>query len=158
MRHSVLGSLSSRLPTNNWYFVRPRLLHQSSTLDQVENVSIRRILRAFGELRTLRRGELASATAAIVYRHPMPANGRLDARLEYAYRSGYYYDVANNPSFFQPGFGLMNIVVNFQPADGRWYAFASGRNLTDEDYFYHVFIQSSPGLPATYEIGAGYRF
>ena len=28
----------------------------------------------------------------------------------------------------------------------------------DEDYFNHVFFQSSPGYPDTYEIGVGYRF
>ena len=43
-------------------------------------------------------------------------------------------------------------------ADESWYLFASGRNLTAEDYFNQVFFQSSPGYPDTYEVGAGYRF
>ena len=32
------------------------------------------------------------------------------------------------------------------------------KNLTDEDYFNQVVLQSSPGYPDTYEIGAGIRF
>ncbi len=106
----------------------------------------------------LSRAPETSATAAIEYRHPLPASGRLTTRLEYAYRSGYYYTVDNNPSFAQDAFGLLNAIVNFESAGGRWYAFASGRNLTDEDYFYQVFVQSSPGLPNTFEVGAGFRF
>ena len=52
----------------------------------------------------------------------------------------------------------MNAFVRFEAASGRWYAFASGRNLTDEDYFTQVFIQASPGYPDTYEVGVGYHF
>lgn len=58
----------------------------------------------------------------------------------------------------QDGFALLNVLLNFDPADSRWYLFASGRNLTDEDYFTQVFIQSSPGYPTTYEAGFGLRF
>ena len=48
--------------------------------------------------------------------------------------------------------------MRFESPNNQWYAFASGRNLTSEDYFHQVFFQSSPGYPDTYEIGAGYRF
>jgi iron complex outermembrane recepter protein len=106
----------------------------------------------------LQRAPETSATAAFEYLQPLAARGSLRARLEYLYRSGYFYTVENNPDFFQRDFGLLNAIIDFEAESGRWYAFASGRNLTDEDYFYQVFVQSSPGLPATYEIGAGYRF
>jgi hypothetical protein len=40
----------------------------------------------------------------------------------------------------------------------KWYVFASGRNLTNQDYFNAIFLQSSPGYPDTYEMGVGYHF
>ena len=54
--------------------------------------------------------------------------------------------------------GLLNLLLRFEPPGERWYAFASGRNLTNEYYFHQILFQSSPGYPDTYEIGAGYRF
>jgi len=99
-----------------------------------------------------------SATAAIGYAQPVREYGRLSARLEYSYRSDYFFTPENDPTFAQGSFGLLNASLRFEAADADWYVFASGRNLTDEDYFNHVFFQSSPGYPDIYEIGAGYRF
>jgi hypothetical protein len=42
---------------------------------------------------------------------------------------------------------LTSVLVNLETP--------SGRNLTDEDYFNQVFLQSSPGYPDTYELGFG---
>jgi outer membrane receptor protein involved in Fe transport len=78
--------------------------------------------------------------------------------LEYSYRSEYFYTPENVPEFAQPGFGLLNASLRFEAASSAWFVFASGRNLTDEDYFTAVFLQSSPGYPDTYEIGVGMRF
>jgi iron complex outermembrane receptor protein len=99
-----------------------------------------------------------SATAAIGYEHPLQEFGRLSARLEYSFRSDYFFTPENDPTFAQGSFGLLNASLKFEAANDKWYVFASGRNLTDQDYFNHVFFQSSPGYPDTYEIGAGYRF
>jgi iron complex outermembrane receptor protein len=98
------------------------------------------------------------ATGAIQYGQPLRDFGALSARLEYNYRSGFFYTPDNDPEFSQDGFGLLNLFLRFEAADERWYLFASGRNLTGEDYFNQVFFQSSPGYPDTYEVGAGYRF
>lgn len=99
-----------------------------------------------------------TATGAIHYEHPLRDSGALSARLEYNYRSGFFYTPENDPVFSQDGFGLLNLFLRFEAADERWYLFASGRNLTGADYFNQVFFQSSPGYPDTYEVGAGYRF
>lgn len=99
-----------------------------------------------------------TATGAIEYGHPLGQLGGLSARLEYSYRSGYFYTPDNDPDFWQDAFGLLNLFLRFESANDDWYLFASGRNLTDEDYFNQVFFQSSPGYPDTYEFGAGYRF
>jgi iron complex outermembrane recepter protein len=99
-----------------------------------------------------------SVNGAVDYQRPLRDLGTLAVRLEYSYRSGYFYTVENEPAFSQDSFGLLNASVQFEAASDAWYVFASGRNLTDEDYFNHVFLQTNPGYPDTYEIGVGYRF
>ena len=93
----------------------------------------------------------------MTYELPLRDLGELSTRLEYSYRSSYFFTKENESRYAQDGFGLLNVSLRFE-SDNGWYAFASGRNLTNEDYFNQVFFQSSPGLPDTYEIGAGYRF
>lgn len=98
------------------------------------------------------------ASAAIDYERPLRDAGRLSLRIEYNYRSRFFYTKENDPLYAQDGFGLLNAFLRFEPTSAQWYVFASGRNLTDQDYFNQVFLQSSPGYPDTYEIGFGYRF
>jgi iron complex outermembrane receptor protein len=99
-----------------------------------------------------------STSAAIDYEYPLEQGGSLSARLEYGYRSDFFYTKENDPMFRQDGFGLLNAFLGYTAPSEKWYLFALGRNLTDEDYFTQVFIQSAPGLPDTYEIGIGLRF
>lgn len=99
-----------------------------------------------------------SATAAIGYRHPVQALGWLSGRIEYNYRSSHYFTKENEPDNAQSGFGLLNILLRLDVPDRKWFVFVSGRNLTSEDYFNQVFLQSSPGYPDTYEAGFGCRF
>jgi iron complex outermembrane receptor protein len=99
-----------------------------------------------------------TATSAVSYEIPLLQFGALSARLEYSYRSGYFYTPDNNPAFAQDSYGLLNLFLRFEASSDDWYVFASGKNLTEEDYFHQVFFQSSPGYPATWELGAGYRF
>lgn len=99
-----------------------------------------------------------TTTTAIEYSPAVFQPGRLSIRLEYNYRSRYYHTKENDPAFAQDGFGLWNLFLTLESGNGDWYAFASGRNLTNEDYFNQVFLQSSPGYPDTYEVGFGYRF
>ena len=99
-----------------------------------------------------------SLTTSVEYEQSLRDLGGLTARIEYSYQSDFYYTAANDPLAAQDGFGLLNAFVRFDATSGRWYAFASARNLTDEDYFTQVFIQASPGYPDHYEVGVGYRF
>jgi len=99
-----------------------------------------------------------STTAAIEYRQPLPWRSALSARIEYAYRSQFFYTVDNDQRFSQGSFGLLNAYLRFEPASENWYLFAAGRNLGNEDDFHQVFLQSSPGQPDSYEAGFGYRF
>jgi iron complex outermembrane receptor protein len=106
----------------------------------------------------LSRAPERTVTAALDYEYPLRDRGSVSGRLEYSYRSDFFFTAANAPQFAQDGFGLLNVSLKFEPATGNWYVFASGRNLTDEDYFNQVFLQSSPGYPDTYEVGVGYYF
>jgi len=89
---------------------------------------------------------------------PLRHLGTGSVRLEYSYRSGFYYTTDNIDQFAQDGFSLLNLYVRFEAANGRWYTFVSGRNLGDEDYFNQVFLQASPGYPDTWEAGFGMLF
>ena len=99
-----------------------------------------------------------TATAAVDYEYPWQGRGSVAWRVEYSYRSDFFFTAGNEPRFAQSGFGLLNVLVKFEPTTGKWYVFASGRNLADQDYFNSIFLQSSPGYPDTYEMGVGYRF
>jgi iron complex outermembrane receptor protein len=99
-----------------------------------------------------------AANAAVTYEQSLAALGRLSLRLEYSYRSSFFFTKENTPKYAQDAVGLLNVLLRLESADDRWYAFASGRNLANADYFHQVFFQSSPGYPDTYEVGGGYRF
>lgn len=99
-----------------------------------------------------------TTVVALDYEHPMRNQGTLAARLEYNYRSDFFYTTNNNPMFSQDSFSLLNLFLRFEPASEKWYVFASGRNLGNADYYNQVFLQASPGYPDTYEAGFGYRF
>lgn len=99
-----------------------------------------------------------SGTAAISYEYPWPDYGYFSGRLEYNYRTKFFFTKENEPLMAQKGFGLLNVILRFEPTSRKWYAFAAGRNLTNEQYFNQVFLQSSPGYPVNYEVGFGVRF
>jgi iron complex outermembrane receptor protein len=125
--------------------------------------------REFVEYRNDRTGDTISgndlarapewtATAVLEYGRTLRSNQQYSARLEYNYRSSFFYTIDNKRQFSQDDFGLLNLFLRYEPAGGRWHVFASGRNLGDEDYFNAVFLQASPGYPDTYEVGFGYRW
>jgi iron complex outermembrane receptor protein len=99
-----------------------------------------------------------SAIGSIAYRWPLAHYGELTGRVEYSYRSGFFYTLDNLATEAQVAYGLLNLLLRFEPPQANWYAFAAGRNLTNEDYYHQVFIQAAPGYPDTYEVGVGVRF
>jgi iron complex outermembrane recepter protein len=98
-----------------------------------------------------------SASASIDYRIPISNIGEFSASLDYDYRTAFYFTKENVSSQYQEDFGLLNLGLRFESARGGWYAFASARNLLDEDYFTQIFLQSAPGYPTRYEAGIGWR-
>ena len=97
-----------------------------------------------------------SASGSVEYQRPLSSLGSLSVKLDYSFRSDYFYTLENDIA--QDSFGLLNAHVMFEAASQAWYVFASARNLTEEDYFNQIIVQSSPGYPDTYEIGVGIRF
>ncbi|MDX1481486.1 MAG: TonB-dependent receptor [Woeseiaceae bacterium] len=99
-----------------------------------------------------------TATLALDKELPLGTFGTAALRVEYAYRSDYFYTTDNDSQFAQSSFALVNLYLRYQPEKGQWYVFASGCNLDDADYFNQVFLQASPGYPETWEAGFGLRF
>ena len=99
-----------------------------------------------------------SASASIDYRIPLSNVGEFSASIDYDYRTAFYFTKENVSFQYQEDFGLLNVGLRFESARGGWYAFASARNLLDEDYFTQIFLQSAPGYPTRYEVGVGWRF
>jgi len=102
-----------------------------------------------------------SVIGSLTYHRPLAHYGELTGRVEYSFRSGFVftYDALPDPGQRSQGsYGLLNLYLRFEPAESDWYAFASGRNLTGEEYFHQVYIQAAPGYPDTYEVGVGFRF
>ena len=102
-----------------------------------------------------------SVIGSLAYRWPLAHHGELSGRVEYSYRSEFVFtheDLPPGAQRSQGSYGLLNVYLRFEPERANWYAFAAGRNLTDEDYFHQVYIQAAPGYPDTYEVGVGVRF
>lgn len=98
-----------------------------------------------------------SASASIDWRLPLAGSGELATTLDYDYRTSFYFTKDNAWYASQRAFGLLNLGIRYESARGGWYAFASARNLLDEDYFTQIFLQSAPGYPTRYEVGFGWR-
>jgi iron complex outermembrane receptor protein len=94
-----------------------------------------------------------SGSASIGYRAPVIGIGEFSAEVDYNYRSQFFFTKENSPLLSQSAFGLLNLNLRLESVAGRWYVFATARNLLDKDYFSQILIQSSPGYPTTYEVG-----
>lgn len=98
-----------------------------------------------------------SASATVGVRLPVEDAGEISADVGYNHRSAFFFTKENTPIEYQDDFGLLDVNVRFDSSGGRWYVFASARNLLDVDYFTQIFLQSSPGYPTRYEVGFGWR-
>ena len=95
---------------------------------------------------------------ALDYAYPLGGLGQLSTRVEYNFRSSYFSGIDNDPELAQDSFGLLNLYLSLEAISEKWRIFATGRNLTDADYYNQIFLQSSPGYPATFEVGFSIRF
>ncbi len=99
-----------------------------------------------------------TTAVSVGYERPLASFGTISGRLEHQYRSAFFFTKENDPVHAQGSFGLVNLLVKFDSSSDRWYLFAAGRNLTDEDYFHQVFLQAAPGPPRNFEAGIGIKF
>ncbi len=106
----------------------------------------------------LSRAPERSASVSLGYVWPIRGGGKFSANVVYDYRSAFFFSKENDPGWAQEGFGLLNLFLRWDSGIERWYAFASGRNLLDTNYFNQAYLQSSPGRPANCEVGFGLRF
>nr|WP_047167071.1 TonB-dependent receptor [Sphingomonas sp. Y57] len=61
-------------------------------------------------------------------------NGTLFARADYSRRSGQYKEFSNDPSLFQPAYGVLGASVTYRSPTKRWEVAAGGTNLTNKAY------------------------
>jgi iron complex outermembrane receptor protein len=106
----------------------------------------------------LTRAPELSASASIGYRARLRSLGELGLDVDYDYRTAHYFSKDNIAAEYQGDFGVLNLTLRLDSANEAWYAFASARNLLDEDYFLQALIQTAPGPPARYEVGLGWRW
>jgi len=99
-----------------------------------------------------------SASISLSYAWPLRNTGSFLTSVAYSYRSSFFFTRENDPGWAQDEYGLLDLFLRWDSGTDRWYAFASGRNLSDTNYFNQAYLQSSPGYPANYEIGFGWRF
>jgi len=66
------------------------------------------------------------------YRYEMGDMGSLTARVDYSYRSAFFFD-ANN-EIGEDGYTVVNLGLNWESDDGNWSGSLFGTNITDEVY------------------------
>jgi iron complex outermembrane receptor protein len=96
----------------------------------------------------------------VQYTQPLGNAGSLTARIDGAYRSLVYFDLANTAAAAQSGYGLANARLAWSDAEQRWTAALEVANLTNKLYYFtktptlnsdgSVFsVNGTPGLPRT---------
>jgi len=75
-----------------------------------------------------------TASAGVEYTFPVPERGDLSLRADYSYRAETHFQLLNEPSVAQPGYGLVNLRAAFTSAAGNWTLAAGLTNATDERY------------------------
>lgn len=99
-------------------------------------------------------------TATLSGEYVMPVLDRFEliTRLDYAYKSKIYHDVANSPVGIQKGYGLLNGRMTLASQDQVWAVSAFVTNLTNKKYLLSALdFMDSLGL-ATYEYAAPRRW
>ena len=93
--------------------------------------------------------------------------GTFSPRVEFYATDQVYFNAFNRDVASQPAYELVNLLVNWESASGRWTGAAFVRNLTDKQYIANAFVGTSlladpvvgvAGPPRTYGLTFGYRF
>jgi iron complex outermembrane receptor protein len=106
-----------------------------------------------------------SAFVSANYDFHLPG-AKIPLSLSYAYKSAFDFDFIINPTssvLRQPGYGLLNARIGYEPVGARWSLAAYVRNLADQKYFIDVVaagtgIRGAYGDPRTYGVEMKVRF
>ena len=106
-----------------------------------------------------------TGSLGLQYRQPLGAS-LLILSADLSFRSEYFLDINNLDALRQDGFGLVNLAVDLEDAQGKWGLSFGVKNLTDQEYIAHGFdLTAFPGIglayyaaPRTYRFQVRYRF
>lgn len=101
-----------------------------------------------------------------LYRTPQKlAGGFFSFGANYNYKSKHYLGFCNAGAQTQKAYGLVDAIMAYETANGRWRFEINGTNLTDKDYIIGVFaipglriVSGYIGAPRTYSFLAKFRF
>ncbi len=101
-----------------------------------------------------------------LYRTPKKlAGGYFSFGANYNYKSKHFLGFCNAAAQTQVAYGLVDGIIAYDTANGRWRFELTGSNLTDEDYIIGVFaipglriVSGYIGSPLTYALTAKFRF
>ncbi len=75
-----------------------------------------------------------TASVGAEYGIPVSDRGTLSLRADYNYRAKTYFDILNEETVAQAAYGLVNLRMAFDSADGNWTVATGLTNATDERY------------------------
>ncbi len=117
--------------------------------------------------RIARAPRFSGTTGIVLEKLPVGGIGLGQVRLEYTYRGEIYFDFKNDPIFRTPPINYVNLSARLDSASGNWYAYLSGRNLTNKRWIEGMaatpggagLLYSTPVNQArSWQVGAGFRF
>ena len=91
-----------------------------------------------------------SSNLSAQYTYPIAVDGKLVARLDYNFRSRFYFDVLQQSP--QGGYGLLNAMLSYSMPE--WSVSLYGHNLSDQRYLSYAYstAQGVAGAPRTFEV------
>jgi iron complex outermembrane recepter protein len=102
-------------------------------------------------------------TSSINYDHPLTDqwSGFVGAQLSYQTRTS--AAIGSPDGFVMPAYSLLDLQLGVQSQDGRWRAFAWGKNVLNRFYLNNIVsledaVTRYTGMPATYGVAVNYRF
>jgi iron complex outermembrane recepter protein len=102
-------------------------------------------------------------TSSINYEHPLTdqLSGFIGAQV--SYQSKTTAAIGSPSLYLMPSYSLLDLQLGVQSQDGRWRAFAWGKNILNRFYVNNIVEQEDAvfrytGRPATYGIAVSYRF
>lgn len=106
------------------------------------------------------------ASAGIQYEAVMASGATLTPRVDWSYRSDFYYNSINNPYNLIDGYSLVNARITFQDANRDWALSAGVTNIFDKFYYtgksenigsYGV-VTGNPGRPREWSVSVRRNF